>query len=85
MALTKICNVDEITVTENGVILYREVTKILEDNEEISKSFHRTAVVPGQDLSNAPAQVVSICNVVWTQDVIEKFKQQQVVKQPLKP
>jgi hypothetical protein len=34
MAITKTTVVDQITVTENGIILYREATKIIEDNKE---------------------------------------------------
>ena len=30
MSLTKTTNVDQITVTENGTVLYREATRIME-------------------------------------------------------
>ena len=40
MALTKI-NFNQITVTENGIILYREVTRIMEDGIELTKTYHR--------------------------------------------
>jgi hypothetical protein len=36
MSLTKTTAVDQITVQENGIILYREATKILEYDVEIS-------------------------------------------------
>ena len=36
MSLTKITNVDQITIKENGVILYREATRIMEDGNRIS-------------------------------------------------
>jgi hypothetical protein len=29
------------TVTENGIILYREATKIIEDGVELTKTYHR--------------------------------------------
>ena len=32
MALTKQQKIDQITVNENGIVLYREVTRILEDD-----------------------------------------------------
>jgi hypothetical protein len=35
--------VDQITVTENGIILYREATKIIEDGVELTKTYHRTS------------------------------------------
>ena len=48
MALTKETVVDQITVTENGIVLYREATRILEDGNELSKTYHRTSLTPGQ-------------------------------------
>lgn len=65
MSLTKEIAVDQITVTENGIILYREATRILEDGEEISKKYHRTSLTPGQDLTGVPEKVVAICNAAW--------------------
>jgi hypothetical protein len=65
MSLTKSTNVDQITVTENGVILYREATRIIEDGKEISKTYHRNSLTPGQDLTGIPANVVAICKAAW--------------------
>lgn len=67
--------VDQITVTENGIVLYREVTKILEDGVEISKKYHRTSLTPGQDLTGQPDNVVAICNAAWTPEVIAAYKE----------
>ena len=77
MALTKETNVDQITVTENGIVLYREATRILEDGEEISKKYHRTSLTPGQDLTGQPANVVAICNTAWTPEVVAAYQAQQ--------
>ena len=74
MALTKEAVIDQITVTENGTVLYREATRILEDGTEISKKYHRWSRYPGQDLSNVPANVVAICNVVWTPEVVAAYQ-----------
>jgi len=77
MALTKEVAVDQITVTENGIVLYREATTIKEDGEEISKKYHRTSLTPGQDLTGQPDKVVAICNVAWTPEVIAAYEAQQ--------
>ena len=74
MALTKETVVDQITVTENGTILYREVTRIMEDGNEISKTYHRTSLIPGQDLTGQPAKVVAICNTAWTPEVVAAYQ-----------
>ena len=74
MSLTKTTSIDQITVTENGIILYREATRIIEDGKEISKTYHRSSLTPAQDLTGVPEKVVAICNVAWTQEVIDAYK-----------
>jgi hypothetical protein len=80
MSLTKTTAIDQITVTENGVVLYREATRIMEDGNELSKTFHRTSLTPGQDLTGKPANVVAICNVVWTDEVIAAYQLARVAE-----
>jgi len=77
MSITKTTTVDQITVTENGIVLYREATRIMEDGNELSKTFHRTSLTPGQDLTGIPANVVAICNVAWTAEVIAAYQAAQ--------
>jgi hypothetical protein len=74
MSLTKTTVVDQITVTENGTILYREATRIMEDGNEISKTYHRSSLVPEQDLTGVPANVVAICNTAWTDEVKTAYR-----------
>ena len=73
MALSKEVIIDQITITENGIVLYREATRIMEDGTQLSQTYHRTSLTPGQDIANEPANVVAICNVAWTPEVIAKF------------
>jgi hypothetical protein len=74
MAITKEVTTDQITVTENGIVLYREATRIMEDGVAITKTYHRSSLTPAQDLTNVPEKVVAICNTAWTADVIEAYK-----------
>lgn len=84
MALTKETVIDQITVTENGIVLYREATRIMEDGTELSKTYHRYSLSPGQDLAGVPANVVAICNVAWTPEVIAAYQAaQQAVEAPV--
>ena len=76
MALTKQTVVDQITVTENGIVLYREATRIMEDGNQISQTFHRTSLTPAQDLTGQPANVVAICNAAWTAEVVAAYQAQ---------
>ena len=74
MSLTKTTTVDQITVTENGIVLYREATRIIEDGNEISKAYHRSSLAPEQDLTGVPANVVAICNTAWTDEVKTAYR-----------
>jgi len=78
MSLTKETVIDQITVTENGIVLYREATRIMEDGIQLSQTFHRSSLTPAQDLTGIPANVVAICNTVWTEAVIEAYQQAQL-------
>jgi len=74
MALTETKTVDQITVTENGIVLYREATRILKDGEQIAQTYHRSSLTPGQDLTGVPSNVVAICNTAWTDAVISAYQ-----------
>jgi DNA-binding transcriptional LysR family regulator len=77
MAITKETVVDQITVTENGTVLYREATRIMEDGNQLSQTYHRTSLTPAQDLTGQPANVVAICNLTWTPQVISAYQAAQ--------
>jgi hypothetical protein len=79
MALTKTTVVDQITVTENGIVLYREATRIMEDGNQISQTYHRTSLTPAQDLTGQPANVVAVCNAAWTAEVVAAYQAAQAM------
>ena len=80
MSITKTTTVDQITVTENGIVLYREATRIMEDGQQLSQTYHRSSLTPGQDLTGIPANVVAHCNVAWTAEVIAAYQAQVAVQ-----
>jgi len=77
MAITKQTVVDQITVTENGTVLYREATRIVEDGNLLTQTYHRTSLTPGQDLSGQPDNVRAIAQVAWTPQVIAAYQAAQ--------
>ena len=81
MSLTKTTTIDQITVTENGAVFYRKAIRIMEDGNQISQTYHRTSLTPGQDLTGIPANVVAICNVAWTAEVIAAYQAQVAAQQ----
>jgi hypothetical protein len=76
MALTETKVIDQITVTENGTVLYREATRILKDGEQIAQTYHRSSLVPASDLTDVPANVAAIANVAWTDEVVAAYQAQ---------
>jgi hypothetical protein len=74
MGLEKIEVVDKIEVVENGCVQVRTKTAIMEDGKEISNSFHRHIVAPGDDYSAEEARVKAICAATHTQSVVDAYK-----------
>jgi hypothetical protein len=75
--ITKETVVDQITVTENGIVLYREATRIIEDGKVLTQTYHRTSLTPGQDLGGVPENVAAICNTAWTYAVVTAYREAQ--------
>ena len=77
MTMEKQTVVDQITVTENGIILYREATRIIEDGVQLTQTYHRTSLTPGQDLTGQPDKVVAIAEAAWTPEVVAAYEAAQ--------
>ena len=78
--LEKVISVDLIEVVENGIVQVRTKTAIMENGDQISESFHRHVVAPGDDYSAEEAKVQAICTVVHTPDVITTYKAAQTIQ-----
>lgn len=74
MSLEKIVSVDLVEVVENGSVQVRTKTAILEDGKQISGSFHRHVVAPGDDYSGEDARVQAICAATHTPEVIAAYQ-----------
>lgn len=81
MNLEKKSVVDQIEIVENGSVQVRTKTAILEDGEQISGTFHRHVVAPGDDYSAEDAKVRAICAVVHTDEVLAAYKAAQTKEQ----
>ena len=79
MALTKTTENDKIEVVRRWSIQVRTATVIKEDGVELSRSFHRKVLNPGEldasdnlvatDISGEDADLQAICNAAWTAQV----------------
>jgi hypothetical protein len=74
MTITKETIVDEIIISLNGSIGYRETTQWVEDGVASAATFFRNTLSPGQDLTGVPEKVVSVCNFIWTPEVIAAYQ-----------
>lgn len=74
MSLEKVTVVDRIEVLENGCIQVRTRTSIMEDGVQISGTFHRHVVAPGNDYSGEDARVQAICAATHTAEVIAAYQ-----------
>jgi hypothetical protein len=63
--LEKQIAIDKIEVVENDIVQVRQATTILEDDKELSKTYHRWTLNKGDDISEQDAKVQAVCNAVW--------------------
>jgi len=78
MTLEKVEVIDLIEALENGCIQVRTCTRIMEDGMQISGTFHRHVVAPGDDYSAEDAKVQAICAAVHTANVIAAYQAAQI-------
>ena len=84
MALTETQENDKIEVVNKFNIQVRCATVIKKDGVELTRSFHRKALVPGTldasdnlvetNISGEDADVQAICNAAWTDQVKSDYK-----------
>lgn len=79
MALYERVVTDKIEVLESGSIQVRQATIIERDGVELTRSFHRWVLNPGDSLSGQDPRVVAIATAVWTDDVVKAYTDRQSV------
>jgi len=73
MGLEKKTITGQIEIGENGSIGLRTDTVVTDDGKEISRSFHRKVLAPGDDVSGEDAKVQSVAGAVWTDEVVAAY------------
>ena len=84
MALTETQENDKIEVVNKWDIGVRKATIIKKDGVELTRTFHRHVLQPGEldasdnlvdtDISGEDADVQAICNTAWTTQVKADYK-----------
>tara|TARA_Y100000310_G_scaffold339639_1_gene432925 strand:- start:37 stop:339 length:303 start_codon:yes stop_codon:yes gene_type:complete len=80
MALEKKTVTGSTEVNENGSINVRTDTVIVDDGKELSRSFHRKVLAPGDDVSGEDAKVQAVANAVWTDEVKAAYAADQAAR-----
>jgi hypothetical protein len=76
MAITKRTEEDKIEIVgQFKHIQVRTATVIEEDGVELSRSFHRHTVAPGDDVSEESAEVQAIAAAVHTSAVVDAYNE----------
>ena len=74
MALTEETVEDKIEIVGDfKMVQVRTATVIKRDGTEISRSFHRHVVAPGDDITSESTEVQAICNAVHTQEIKDAY------------
>jgi len=58
----------------------RTDTVVIEDGEELSRKYHRHALMPDAVITDEHSEVQAVCNAIWTDEVkaaYETFKAEQ--------
>jgi hypothetical protein len=81
MSLLKVQIVDLIDVAKNNFVQVRTKTSIIENGVEISSTYHRHTVAPGECSAKEDARVQAICTAVHTAEVIAAYKAAQAAQE----
>lgn len=77
--------IDLVEVVANAYVQVRTKTAIVEDGKELSFSYHRHVVAPGQDYSAEDAKVQAICAAVHTPEAIAAYEAAVEAARPVVP
>lgn len=72
MALTEVVSYDH-SITEDGVIQVRRVTRIMKEGIEVAKSYHRHIVNPSDSVEAEDPMTKKLVSVLHTEDCINEF------------
>jgi hypothetical protein len=77
MPSEKILSIDLVEIAENKCIEVRTKTIVMENGKQLSATFHRHVIAPGDDYSKEDAQVQSICSATHIASVVDAYRMSQ--------
>lgn len=85
MEITEKNIVDAIEILQNNTIQIRNANIIERDGIEIAKTYHRHVINPLDDITNEDGKVQIIANALWTEEVINNYKESIKPIEPIIP
>lgn len=82
MALSERTEIGSREILVNGVIQVRTDTVIERDGVEVSRTYHRHVIAPGQDVSSQDPSVQRIARVEHTKPVVDAFIATRLAAEP---
>lgn len=73
--LEKKTKITQITISENKVIFWKEVTEIIEDGKVLSTHNHRNSATPIDDITKLPEEIKPYAQMNWTPEVIQTYRE----------
>ena len=61
-------------ILPNQTIQLRVATVVERDGVEVGRTYHRSVYAPGEDVTEAPAEVQAIASVLWTPEVVAAYE-----------
>ena len=74
MALVERQLVDLVELVQSNHIQVRTANIIERDGVEVTRTFHRHVLTPGDSVINEDPKVQAIANAVWTEEVIAEYQ-----------
>ena len=74
MALIERKSVDLVEVLEKNILQVRTANIIERDGIEVTRTFHRHVLSPGDSIVNEDPKVQAIANAIWTEEVIAAYQ-----------
>tara|TARA_R100000081_G_C4672905_1_gene93497 strand:+ start:248 stop:499 length:252 start_codon:yes stop_codon:yes gene_type:complete len=75
MAITKVTEIGKIEVVgKYKFVEVRTDTVIMEDNKELSRTYHRHSLTPDAVITEEHSDVQAVCNAVWTDQVKSDYQ-----------
>ena len=69
------------TLDDLGRISVRRITRIFDEGEEVSKKYHRSWIMPGDDASKADVMSKAVANKIHTQAIIAAYNTEMIARE----